>query len=194
MARQKVDLEPYYSERPGWAEQDPLYYWRSLCEACHGLWAQGVDRESLIGVGLTTLRATMVCVDEGGDPLRPAIVWLDQRRTEGVPPVGGFWGMTFRTLGLSETVANFQANAEAIWIARHQPDVWERTHKFLFLSGFLTHRLTGRFAFPAPRPRAPSSGLAMFTPGPISIGRSSRVSPTPCARGRNGVNVGVDAP
>ena len=146
LARQKIDLDPYTSDQPGWAEQDPDYYWRSLCRACQGLWAQGVDPESLIGVGLTTLRATMVCVDERGEPLRPAIVWLDQRRTEGVPPVGGFWGMTFRTLGLGETVANFQANAESIWIARHEPEIWERTHKFLFLSGFLTHRLTGVFA------------------------------------------------
>ena len=146
IARHKVDLDPYYSVHPGWAEQDPEYYWRSLAEACRGLWAQGVDREALAGVALTTMRATMVCVGEDGEPLRPAIVWLDQRRTEGVPPVGGVWGLSFRALGLSETIANFQANAESIWLARHQPEIWGRTHKFLFLSGFLTHRLTGRFA------------------------------------------------
>jgi sugar (pentulose or hexulose) kinase len=146
VARHKVELEPYVSPHPGWAEQDPLYYWRSLCEACQGLWAQGVEREAVAGVALTTLRATMVCVDARGEPIRPAIVWLDQRRTEGVPPVGGFWGLTFRSLGLGETVAGFQANAEAVWIARHQPEVWKRTHKFLFLSGFFIRRLTGRFA------------------------------------------------
>ena len=33
----KVELEPYYSEHPGWAEQDPEYYWRSLGEACRQL-------------------------------------------------------------------------------------------------------------------------------------------------------------
>jgi len=146
LARCKIDLEPYYSDHPGWAEQDPLYYWRSLCEACDALWAQGVDRESLVGVAVTTMRATVVCVDERGEPLRPAIVWLDQRRTEGVPPLGGLWGAAFRALGLSETAATFQANAEALWLVRHQPEIWRRTHKFLFLSGFLTHRLTGVFA------------------------------------------------
>ena len=145
VARQKIDLEPYVSERPGWAEQDCLTYWQSLCDACHGLWDQGVDRDALAGVALTTLRATMVCVDEDGRPLRPAIVWLDQRRTEGVPPLGGAWGLAFRAAGMSEAVANIQANAEAVWIARHQPEIWRRTHKFLFHSGFLTHRLTGRF-------------------------------------------------
>jgi sugar (pentulose or hexulose) kinase len=145
LARSKVDIEPYVSERPGWAEQDPMLYWRALADACRGLWAQGVDRQALAGAALTTMRATMVCVDSRGEPLRPAIVWLDQRRTEGVPPVGGAWGLAFRTLGLAETVATFQANAEAVWLARHQPDVWRRTHKLLFLSGFLSHRLCGRF-------------------------------------------------
>jgi sugar (pentulose or hexulose) kinase len=145
--RQKVELEPYVSERPGWAEQEPDYYWRSLCDACQGLWARGVvTRESLAGVAVTTMRATMICVDRTGASLRPAIVWLDQRRTEGVPPLSGPWGLAFRTLGLSETVSNLQANAEAVWIARHQPEIWARTHKFLFLSGYLTHRLVGRFA------------------------------------------------
>jgi sugar (pentulose or hexulose) kinase len=142
----KIELDPFVSDQPGWAEQDPEYYWSSLCEACRALWSQSVDRGSLAGVALTTMRSTVVCVDEGGRPMRPAIVWLDQRRTEGVPPVGGLWGLGFRTLRLAETVAAFQADAEAVWIARHQPEIWRRTDKFLFLSGFLTHRLTGRFA------------------------------------------------
>ena len=58
-------------------------------------------------------RATMVNVDEEGRPLRPAIVWLDQRRTEGLPPVGGLWGLAFRLVNMRRTVAYFQAEAEA---------------------------------------------------------------------------------
>jgi sugar (pentulose or hexulose) kinase len=77
--------------------------------------------------------------------LRPAIVWLDQRRTEGLKPVGGLWGLAFKASGMTETVAYLQAEAEANWIGAHQPDIWEKTHKFLFLSGYLTHRLTGQF-------------------------------------------------
>jgi sugar (pentulose or hexulose) kinase len=46
---------------------------------------------------------------------------------------------------MTETVAHLQAEAEANWIRRHQRELWERTHKYLFLSGFLTHRLVGRF-------------------------------------------------
>jgi sugar (pentulose or hexulose) kinase len=146
VALSRVEIEPYYSREPGWAEQHPEYYWESLCQACQGLWAKTeVPKEALAGVALTTQRATMVNVDRNGQPLRPAMVWLDQRRTEGLPPVGGWWGLAFKLSGMSETVAYLQAEAEANWIRRHQPEVWEKTHKYLFLSGYLTYRMTGRF-------------------------------------------------
>jgi sugar (pentulose or hexulose) kinase len=146
VAKGRVELEPYRSERPGWAEQDNEYYWRSLCEACQELWSVSpVPKDAVAGVALTSQRATVVNVDADGKPLRPAIVWLDQRRTEGLPRIGGLWGVAFRAVGVSETVAHFQAEAEANWIRAHQPEVWGKTHKYLLLSGFLTHRLVGRF-------------------------------------------------
>jgi len=146
IAKNRVEVEPYYSDHPGWAEQDPLSMWRALCEACQGLWdLRPGSREMVAAVALTTQRATMVNVDEAGEPLRPAIIWLDQRRTEGLAPVRGLWGLAFRLVRMRETVAHFQAEAEVNWLQRHQPEVWTWTHKYLILSGFLTHRLVGRF-------------------------------------------------
>ncbi|NLD72903.1 MAG: carbohydrate kinase [Chloroflexi bacterium] len=142
----RVPLVPYRSPRPGWAEQDPEYYWERLCEACQALWARNaVRREAIAGLALTTQRATVINVDRDGRPLRPAIVWLDQRQAAGQRPIGGWWGLAFRLTGMSETVAYFQAEAEANWIRTEQPEVWEQTHKYLFLSGYLTHRLTGNW-------------------------------------------------
>ncbi|MGC9520525.1 MAG: FGGY-family carbohydrate kinase [Anaerolineae bacterium] len=146
IAKSRVPITPYVSPKPGWAEQDPDYYWTKLCEACHELWqTAGVDRSAIAGVALTTQRATMVNVNACGRPLRPAIVWLDQRRTEGLPPLGGLWGLLFRLSGMAETVAYLQAEAEANWIRTHQPEIWQQTHKYLLLSGYLTYRLTGEF-------------------------------------------------
>jgi len=145
VAKQRVPIEPYYSTAPGLAEQDPEVFWRAVCEACQGLWAQGVDKSSLAAVALTAQRSTLINLDKNGRPLRPAIVWLDQRRTEGLKPVGGLWGAAFRVAGASETVAYLQAEAEANWIRTHQPEVWNATHKYLFLSGYLTWRLVGQF-------------------------------------------------
>ncbi|HET9911189.1 MAG TPA: FGGY-family carbohydrate kinase [Anaerolineales bacterium] len=145
LASQRVPIEPYYSTAPGLAEQDPEVFWRAVCEACQGLWAQGVDRSSLVAVALTTQRSTLINLDKNGKPLRPAIVWLDQRRTEGLKPVGGLWGAAFKVAGASETVAYLQAEAEANWIRTQQPEIWKATHKYLFLSGYLTWRFVGQF-------------------------------------------------
>jgi sugar (pentulose or hexulose) kinase len=146
LARIRIPIQPYVSPKAGWAEHDPNYYWDKLCEACQTLWHDTkIPKASIAGVTLTTQRATMINVDAQGNPLRPAIVWLDQRRTEGLPPVGGVWGLLFKLTGMSQTVAYLQAEAEANWIRRHQPDIWNKTHKYLLLSGYLTHKLTGEF-------------------------------------------------
>ena len=84
-----VLIEPYVSPQPGWAEQDPEVWWNAIGDACRLLWEQpGADASAIAGVALTTQRITLVVADENGAALRPAIVWLDQRRTEGLKPLG----------------------------------------------------------------------------------------------------------
>ncbi len=143
--KSRIPLEPYYSTAPGLAEQDPDVYWKAVCAACQNLWRQGVDKSSLAAVSLTTQRSTLINVDKDCKPLRPAIHWLDQRRTEGLKPLGGLWGAAFKVAGASETVAYLQAEAEANWLQKNQPEIWKATFKYLFLSGFLTYKLVGKF-------------------------------------------------
>lgn len=146
IAKSRVLITPYYSTEPGWAEQDPDLYWSAVCEACQKLWLMpGVNKEAIAGVAITTQRSTLINVDEKGVPLRPAIHWLDQRRTPGLKPVSGVWGALFRVAGMRETVAYLQAEAESNWIQRNQPDIWAKTYKYLFLSGYLTFKMTGLF-------------------------------------------------
>ncbi len=142
----QIPIEPYFSRKPGWAEQNPEVFWRACCDACRGLWQRGeVDRSRIAGVALTTQRGTVVNVDEKGRPLRPAIVWPDQRKTHGLRPLGGGWGFLFNVLGLSDTIDYLRREAEASWIATYQPEVWRDTYRFLLLSGYLTYQFTGRF-------------------------------------------------
>jgi sugar (pentulose or hexulose) kinase len=146
VAGARIPIEPYVSPQPGWTEQDAELYWRSIGEACAALWAGGVARpDAIAGVTLTTQRGTVVVTDDAGQPLRPAMVWLDQRRTDGVKPIGGLNGLAFRALGVRDTVASFQADCEANWIHANEPETWRRIRRYLLLSGFLTYRLTGRF-------------------------------------------------
>jgi len=145
IAKNRIPIEAYYSQKPGWAEQNPEVFWDAVCQACQGLWQmEGVNKEAIAGVGLTTQRSTLINLDKNGKPLRPAMVWLDKRRSEGMPPVGGLWGFLFLLAGMRDTVKYFQAEAEANWIKIHQPDIWEKTNKFVFLSGYLTHKLVGK--------------------------------------------------
>lgn len=146
LAASRIPIEPYYSTAPGLAEQDPQVFWGALCSACQKLWTMaGVDKTNIAAVALTTQRSTVLNLDKDGIPLRPAIVWLDQRRTEGLTPVGGLWRIAFKAAGASDTVAYLQAEAEANWIATKQPEIWEKTHKYLLLSGYLTYLLTGLY-------------------------------------------------
>ncbi len=146
LAKALVPFTPYFSKHPGWAEQDPDVFWKALCRACRELWQQDeVDKDRIAGVAITTQRGTVVNVDENGRPLRPVMLWLDQRKTYGLPPVGGPWGAIFSLAGLTKTVAYLQEETEANWIRTYQPDIWQKTHKYLLLSGYLTYRLVGQF-------------------------------------------------
>lgn len=146
VAKSKVDIEPYYSEHPGWAEQSLDYLWQQVCTACQQLWEKlPFDRNQIKAMAITTQRATVVNVDKNGTPLRPAIIWLDQRRSEGLSPLGGPWELLFRALGEKDTLDYFRSQAECNWISVNEPEVWQRTHKYLLLSGFYNYKFTGRF-------------------------------------------------
>ncbi len=146
VARQRVALDDYTSPQPGWHEHDAEGFWRAACEACAGLWAQDARlRERVAGIAVTTQRGTIVCVDERGVPLRPAIIWLDQRKAPHVPSLSARWRAAFAAARVGETVRYFQHEAEVNYLAACEPDLWRRTHKVLLLSGYLLYRLCGRF-------------------------------------------------
>ncbi len=142
----KQEIEPYFSEQPGWAEQHPDYFWDSLGKACQQLWSTTDARpEQVVATTVTTQRGTVINLDKHGIPLRPAIIWLDQRHAQTDAPVKGPWGWLFRLARLEDTINRFRENTQANWIAQNQPDVWRKTRHFLLLSGYLNYRLTGQF-------------------------------------------------
>jgi sugar (pentulose or hexulose) kinase len=145
VAKSKVDIEPYYSDQPGWAEQGVEYFWENLCKACNELWPQlDFPKTAIKAIAITTQRATVVNLDEDGKPLRPAMTWLDQRLEEDLPGMG-LWGALFTLLGERETLRYFRTQAEALWIKNNQPDIWDKTAKFLLLSGYHCFKLTGKY-------------------------------------------------
>jgi sugar (pentulose or hexulose) kinase len=141
----KTPIDPYYSEHPGWAEQDPEYYWRTLCLTCKKLFkTTHVPKKAIKGVTLTCLRDTMINIDREGQPLRSAIVWMDQRKAKNLSAWPPFYlKPILYFLNLLDAVNYSITECESNWIRQNQPDIWEKTYKYVFLSGFLTYRLTG---------------------------------------------------
>ena len=136
----------YQSPKPGWVEAEASMFWEALCQACQKLWQiTQVSKSDIAGMVITTQRGTTLALDATGQPLRPAMIWLDQRRAEHTPRFSWWWEAAFRAIGLRETVRQFQKEAEANWIAHNQPEIWARTRKYLLLSGYLNYRFTGRF-------------------------------------------------
>lgn len=143
----QVALDAYRSPQPGWVECDPEEFWQALSRACRHLWANSaVPPEAIRGVVLTTQRGTALALDAAGQPLRPAILWLDQRRAEVDPVLKPWWELALRGVGMRDTIRYFAREAEANWIARHEAALWARCARFTLLSGWLNWRLTGRYA------------------------------------------------
>ncbi|MDP2821098.1 MAG: FGGY family carbohydrate kinase [Sulfuritalea sp.] len=100
----QVDITSYQSPQPGWVENDSEEFWRALCQACQRLWANTLaPKTSIRGVVITTQRATVINLDSRGQPLRPAIVWLDQRRADTRPRFSWWWELAFRAIGMRDT-------------------------------------------------------------------------------------------
>ena len=146
LERVQIEYEPYFSKHPGWAEQDPELYWNTLAKVCQKLKSLNSEFFSKIaGIGITSQRASMINVDENGTPLRPAIIWLDQRKAQPFFANKGLLNLGLKMLNLEKLIMGIQAEGKGNWIRQNQPEIWEKTHKYLQVSGFLNFRLTGNF-------------------------------------------------
>ena len=146
VAKSKVEIEPYFSTEPGWAEQHAEYFWQALCQACHKLWEQlEIPRESIKAMSVTTQRATVVAIGADGQPLRAAISWLDQRQVDSKPELGAVESLLMRAVGAKVAVDTFHTQSEANWIAEHEPALWQQVDKLLLLSGYHNYKLTGDY-------------------------------------------------
>ncbi len=150
VAKSRIELEAYFSNNPGWAEQEANYFWQMLAQCCQQLWQQSdvIEngyRERITAVTVTTQRGTVVNLDKDDKPLRPAILWLDQRLCQENEAMPWYWRAAFAVIGQSKVIDYFRRKSQANWLEQNEPSVWQQTEKYLLLSGFLTHKLTGQF-------------------------------------------------
>jgi xylulokinase len=71
---------PFASPQPGWAEQDPRDWWRACGVAVKkALQKSGARADEIACVGFSGQMHGAVLLDGGGEVVRPALIWCDQR-------------------------------------------------------------------------------------------------------------------
>lgn len=142
---QKKYDPPYFSTQSGWAEQKPNFYFDCLCEVSKQLKEKsGNGFQGVIGVAVTAIRDTCLCLDEDYQPLRDIIVWPDSRETFSDAHLGTILKSGLKVVGMDEVMLNQHKASKANWIMDHEPEIWKKTAKFVMLPTYLNYRLTGQ--------------------------------------------------
>jgi FGGY-family pentulose kinase len=138
--------------RPGRAEQSPKDWWDCLIASTHKVMASsGVAAHEIVGIGYDCTTATVVPMDEKGEELADAIMWMDVRATEQVKRLEDARANGFDSKGLlyngGGTVG---ASAEwypfkAAWIKDNTPEVYAKAYRIVDATDWLTYKLTGEW-------------------------------------------------
>jgi xylulokinase len=104
-----------------------------------------IDLARLGAVCITHQRETFVPVDERGRPLHPALVWMDERARGLLPEIERQYGREHFHRVTGKPLSSNLSVGKILWLRLHSPAVFEQTHKFLDVQGFLVHCLTGHF-------------------------------------------------
>jgi sugar (pentulose or hexulose) kinase len=141
---QKIYERPYFSLRPGWAEQKADFYWNSICETSLALKQKaGSLWNDIIAVTCTAIRNTCLCLDRNNNPLRDVILWLDDRRAENLDPLPAPLGLLLKTAGILDKVESQRQISHCNWIAANEGEIWEKTNKFVFISAWFIYKFCG---------------------------------------------------
>lgn len=140
-------FEPYpvNHPRPGWAEQDPEEWWRAVKAGTARLMREsGADPARIAGMGFAGQMLGIVAVDAEGEPLRPAIIWLDGRAGEQAERfVRRLGGRRIVSRLAGAVPSGKDVVCKLAWLEENEPEVYRATHKFLDATGFLVCRATG---------------------------------------------------
>ncbi|MDR2039954.1 MAG: carbohydrate kinase [Bacteroidales bacterium] len=134
---------PIFAEKPGWAEQDPDWWWSNLKLAHLSVMKQsGVSNEDIKAIGISWQMHGLVLVDKDRQVLRPAIIWCDSRAV----PYGE---KAFEAIGkerclshLLNSPGNFTA-AKLAWVKENEPHIYEKIDKLMLPGDYIGMKLTG---------------------------------------------------
>lgn len=122
-------------------EQDALLWWQLVTEGMAYV-AEGCGAQ-VKGISVSTQGISFVPVDAQGQPLSNAITWLDVRAEEENAQLVASLGAE-KIYRITGKFANpCYTLPKLMWLKRHQPELFAKTHTFMLPLDFLNFRLTG---------------------------------------------------
>ena len=136
------------SPKPAWSEQNPRQWWAATVQAVRAAIADAkIDGAQIAGIGLSGQMHGLVCLDDSGKPLRPAIIWNDQRTAEQADEIERKAGGKAALVRLVGNVAMTSFTlTKLLWVRRYEPKVYEKISRILLPKDYIRLRLTGEYA------------------------------------------------
>ena len=130
--------------RPLWSEQDPENWWEAASKSIREV-VQSVGAENIAAIGLTGQMHGLTSLDKDGKPVRPAILWNDQRSSPQCESVTEKVGAkrVYQIVG-SRILAGFTA-PKILWVHENEPENYARIAHVLLPKDYIRYRLSGAF-------------------------------------------------
>lgn len=131
---------------PGWAEQDADEWFTATREAIVEVLVTATRQHRdlrIVSVGFTGQMHSFVLLDEQGNPIRPAITWMDSRARDLIPEVVD----TLASRNLVDQIQNHAAPGltllPILWLGRHEPETMKKARSLLLAKDYVRYRFTG---------------------------------------------------
>ncbi len=132
--------------RAGWAEQQPADWWDGVCRNTAALIAKHSElRSNIAGIGVSGHMLGCLPVDSDGKALRPSMIHSDCRATGPCETVRNRIGDDAMYELTGNILESRSSLCKVLWIKENEPDVYERTARFLQSKDYIVGRLTGSF-------------------------------------------------
>ncbi|HSV86360.1 MAG TPA: FGGY family carbohydrate kinase [Levilinea sp.] len=129
---------------PGWHEQSADSWWTAACTAIQAAIAP-IEPARLAALCVTHQRETFVVLDEHDQPLRPAILWMDERCRGLLPTIEHHLGRQRIHQITGKPLSGNLTLGKIAWIKANEPEVFRRAAYYLDVAAYLNYRLTGLY-------------------------------------------------
>lgn len=130
--------------RPLWSEQDPENWWQATAASLRAV-LQQVSADEIAAIGLTGQMHGLTSLDKQGRPLRPAILWNDQRSGAQCAQITDTIGAhrLYQLIG-SILLPGFTA-PKMLWLKQNEPEIFSQIGHVLLPKDYVRYRLSGAF-------------------------------------------------